>query len=246
MRKRLSVTSIACLSLASAVLIPNAALASTDGPDTFNTMSQAQIDTEMLETFGADSENMYVLDASTAIEDGDEVFYPMPAESEDSLKITPELAKDLNLTAGEVPQDESKKVATKLLGVQAKATEQLEKNQAGTSNAAAKLNCRNTFVTPIGTAWSTWINSRCSLIGSIQGKKPYSFSVQAGSNTLACGEGIGFTWRTGSNPGTVKKAYGLGCGSSGGATAPWQNVAGYPQFRAKSGYLGFFSNGAWY
>ncbi len=246
MNRRIAVTTIACLSLISAVVFPSAAFALPAEPEPFSDMTQAEVDAAMIENFGADSENMFVLDESTAVKSGNEVFYPMPADAKNSLKISSELAADLGLKSGEVPQSQSRKVANELLDMQSKAKAQQEKTAGKAPKATAALNCRNTFFTPALGAWTGWINSRCSLIGNIDGRKPYSFAVQAGTNTQACGEGIGFTWKGGTSPGTIKKSYGLGCGSSGGYSAPWQNVAGYPQFRAKSSYLGLLTSGVWY
>ncbi|WP_133833148.1 hypothetical protein [Arthrobacter sp. JUb115] len=173
----------------------------------------------------------------------------MPLEAEDALFIAPDLASDIGLTPGEVPVKETNEVAKDLLAIKAGGSPQSKRSASAAiaKPAAAKGACWTGFYTPVGGGWSKWGNRSCSQIGNKVGRQVYNFQLIYTSDGGACGEGIGYVskYTNGVFKGVTKKTYGLGCGKTGGRNVPWENSAGYPQFRSKSAYLGFGTYGTW-
>ncbi|MGO1727740.1 hypothetical protein ACTXJU_16470 [Glutamicibacter ardleyensis] len=247
MRQRRLTTLIACAALALGILFPGAASASPVDTKTVKPATQSEVDSAMVENFGVSSEKMFVMDSSTAVEVEDGIFYPMPSEAEDALRITPELAADLGLEAGEVPHNMTYSVAQELLDINLTAASQNSRETSTSAETSALASCATGFYTPPGYGWSSWGNRACSQIGNSVGRQVYFFQVNVNSDGRSCGEGTGFVanYSGGTFTGTTKKYYGLGCGSSGGANVPWEMVAGYPQFKSKSAYLGLGAYGTW-
>lgn len=92
-----------------------------------------------------------------------------------------------------------------------------------------------------GTSWYGPYQRNTSLSGCCH--KYYSWAVDPNLSTQACLLGQG--WYTGYNGGSFglwSEWYSLGCGKSGGAQVPWDNVSAYPKVMAKSQY-GYYGGG---
>lgn len=244
MKFRSRVTFAVCLPLLAGLIVPTSAFATMA---TANPAKEAQteLDSAMVENFGVDSQKMFVMDESKAqIQDGGTVFL-MPADAEDALFITPELAADLGLDAGKVQEKRTTSIAKQLLKINASAAQDTS-NLPNVGTPAAGL-CWTGFYTRPGGSWGPWGNRKCSQIGSKNGKQGYYFQHHFASYAESCGQGSGFvsTYKNGIFNGVKRNNYGLGCGRSGSRVVPWSNVAGYPQLRTKASYLSLGGDGVW-
>jgi len=249
MKIRRSLASLACVPLLLGILTPVAAMAASSESSSSTYVDQSALDSEMVKNFGVGSEKMFVMDSAASKANGEEVFYPMPIEAEGALFIAPDLAADIGLVPGKVPAKETSDAAKDLLAIKGGKPPQSKRSALTpiANTAAAKGVCSTGFYTPPTGAWGKWGNRACSQIGNAKGRQVYNFQVIYTSDGAACGEGIGYVakYTKGVFKGVTKKTYGLGCGKSGGRNVPWENAAGYPQFRSKSAYLGFGTFGTW-
>lgn len=178
--------------------------------------------------------DVYVMDgtASGTIVDGGATFYPLPAEAEGALIVTPEVARDLGLKPGKVPVSQVNRLyelahsAAETSGSGPLLSAQAESSMATTSDYTS-------FWAPLGGSWSGEIRRVTSY--SHVSEKYYGWSVAPTASFGVCTQGSGYyTGYNGGSFGLWKSWYGTGCGTSGSARVPWDNVLAYPTFMARS------------
>ena len=185
----------------------------------------------------ADPQKVFVVTAPTS-DNLESSFYPLPEEAKGSLIVVPEVAISLGLPAGQVSESQRPEILEKLSTLDLTKSEAVPDTSLRGSNSqplAAQEYLWSPFsFLPGGSYYGPYKRSS-SFIGS--NGFDYQWLIAAGSNSQACTLGAGYyTGYNGGSFGLWKNWYGLGCGYSGGAHVPWDNVAAYPELMAKSMY----------
>lgn len=166
-------------------------------------------------------------------------FYAIPDEYRDALVIAPDVAADLHLPPGPVPNSDVPEVTAKVAAVEEVSRKSGSKSPA--SSFTTMDASSTSFTYGPGTAWLGPYQRNTARAGCCY--HYYSWYVDPSINTDACLQGQG--WYTGYNGGSFglwSGWYSLGCGKSGGATVPWDNVSSYPKVMARSMY-GYYGGG---
>lgn len=160
---------------------------------------------------------VFIVDSRTAVELQDAVFYPTGDLDRDTLIVMPELYRAAGLTYADVAR-----VAT------------YGEMEGALAAGNSRMSCGGS-TTGVYGSWSAPVESNCHVAGHNGYTEYYSWAVPFGTNQDGCGQGKGYyQGYNGSTFGVWMTYYGLGCGTSGGATVPWGNVWAYPAVKAQS------------
>ncbi|WP_269994364.1 hypothetical protein [Arthrobacter sp. B2a2-09] len=178
-------------------------------------------------------DGVYVMDGNApgTTLDGGATFYPLPAEAEGALIVTPEVARDLHLKPGEVPVSQVGDLYALANSPETSGSISSPSVQAVSPMAATSH--YTSFWAPLGGSWSNEIRRLTSY--SHVSEKYYGWNVAPIAIFSVCTQGTGYyTGYNGGSFGLWKRWYGTGCGKSGSTRVPWDNVLAYPTFMARS------------
>ena len=178
-------------------------------------------------------DGVYVMDENAvgATVDGGATFYPLPAEAEGALIVTPEVARDLHLKPGELPVSQVRNLYA--LANSPETSDSILSPSLQAVSQMATTDHYTSFWAPLGGSWSGEIQRLTSY--SHVSEKYYGWSVAPTAIFGVCTQGSGYyTGYNGGSFGLWKRWYGTGCGKSGSSRVPWDNVLAYPTFMTKS------------
>lgn len=181
------------------------------------------------------TENVWVLDESTAVHNGESTFYPLPQEARGSLKVTEEVAESMGtVQVGKLSPSKAKELKTRLKTMNSSSA------YAPSANTSTDF---TTFATSYWTPfyayangnWGPWSTRSGALIGTTSSTTWVPRWEAAPGSIISgaiCGQAVGYYESYGwGGYGVYSQLYNVGC-TSGARSVPWGNVAANPQFRA--------------